>query len=300
MNNITYNKIKLFLNNISNTTGIIQKGKMKKRFSILSFVCLLNISASSIDEGNIESIGCEPTYKEILLKKVSAKMPDLVTYPFFHYPNEGHEQVLKYFPNGKILIFGYGSLMNKASASRSLKAEAVETMKTAIAFGVKRIFNYKAAKTVHWGANRHPKERAMLNLMQTLNISSLANGVTIEVDEEDFNSLILRETGYDLVPILVMYAADMDSENPEPEIRVAYTFVAMNELRNHINYTHTKYYPVRGYLRAVQQAAATHGDKFACMWDCTTYMADGTTTIREWDQETFSGILRTFENESLD
>lgn len=273
---------------------------MKKLFTLLTLILSLNISASSIDQGNVETVIEDPSYKVKLLKKVGEKMPELVSFPFYRYPNVGHEETLKYYPTRKILVFGYGSLMNKVSAARSIKAEAVDSMETAIAFGVKRIFNYKAAKTVHWGADQHPQERAMLNLMQTLNISSLANGVTIEVDVEDFSSLVQRETGYDLVPILVMRAADMENENPEPEIRVAYTFVAVNELRNHVNYTHTKYYPVRGYLHAVQEAAATHGEKFACMWNRTTYMADGTTTIGEWDQKTFVGILCTFENASLD
>lgn len=237
-------------------------------------------------------------YKRELLEKVGAKMPLLVSSPFYQYPNTGHEHVAKHFPEGKILVFGYGSLMNKASASRSMKAEAVESMKTAIAFGVKKIFNYKAAKTIHWGENQHPKEKAMLNLIQTVDISSIANGVTIEVDSEDFSRLVQRETGYDLVPILVMHEKDMKEKNADPEIRVAYTFVAVNELRNHINYTNTKYYPVRGYLHAVQAAAAQHGEEFALMWDETTYLADGTTRIADWDQETFTGILCTFEPEN--
>ena len=268
---------------------------MKKAF--FGLCSLLAIYLAPL-EGTSECRCFVDNYTKQLLDKVGAEMPHLVTYPFYEYPNAGHEHIAKHFPEGKILVFGYGSLMNKVSASRSMKPEAIESMQTAIAFGVKRIFNYKATKTAHWGENQHPKEKAMLNLTQTVNIASIANGVTIEVDLEDFTRLVQREIGYDLVPILVMSEKDLKEKAADPEIRVAYTFTAASELRNHINYTHTKYYPVRGYLHAVQAAAAQYGDEFARMWDETTYLADGTTSIVDWDQETFNGILCTFEPEA--
>jgi cation transport regulator ChaC len=264
---------------------------------LLSAASLLMLNFVPIT-GNAECHCFIEAQKKMLLEKVGAKMPLLVSFPFYQYPNSGYEHAANHFQKEKILVFGYGSLMNKASASRSMKAEAVESMETAIAFGVKRIFNYKAAKTIHWGENQHQKEKAMLNLIQTVDITSMANGVTIEVDLEDFSRLVQRETGYDLVPILVVREKDVKENNIDPEVRVAYTFIAVNELRNHINYTSTKYYPVRGYLHAIQEAAALHGEEFARMWNETTYLADGTTNIAEWDENTFTGILCTFEPES--
>lgn len=255
----------------------------------------MSVFASSKDQGNTEHFFSNKAYEEQVLKVVAAKMPDLMTYPTYRYPNDGHEHVLNVYPNGKILVFGYGSLMNRVSAAKTIKAESVDTMETALAFGAKRVFNYKASKTRHWQEDLDEKEKAMLNLAQTFNISSLVNGVTIEVDLEDFSRLVLREIGYDLVPILVVSEKDILDEHPNLDVRVAYTFVAMNELRDHINYTSTKYYPVRGYLHAVQEASAMHGERFAKTWNKTTYMADGTTLIDNWDQRTFKGILCTFE-----
>jgi hypothetical protein len=237
----------------------------------------------------------EQEYQKLLLNRVAEKLPRLVSLPSYTYPNEGFEKVASRFPKGKVLLFGYGSLMNRLSASRSVKNEALESMCPCIAFGVKRLFNYKAVKTQHWGEDQDPKEKAMLNIAQTLNIASLANGVMIEVDAEDFGRLVQRETGYDLVPILVASWNDIRSQNPEIKIHVAYTFAASQELRNHINYTSTKYYPVRGYLHAVQEAALIYGVDFARMWNSTTYLADGTTKLDEWDEKTFADILCTFE-----
>lgn len=269
---------------------------MKKIISLLCFLLVTTTSFATVLEiGNSECFPCPGAYQKLLLKKVAAEMPKLVSYPFFQYPNTEHLSVIDKFPQGKVLIFSYGSLMNKQSASRSMKPEALETMQPAVAFGVKRIFNYKATKTDHWGADQNKREKAMLNLSQTVNINSVANGVMLEVDAEDLSRLVQRETGYDLVPILVARWDDVLSQNPEIVIQVAYTFSAAGELRNHVDYTSTKYYPVRGYLHAIQEAAHSFGDEFAAMWNSTTYLADGTTSVDEWDEKTFEGILCTIE-----
>lgn len=264
---------------------------MKKQY--LLFLVTLFLSALTIGASHGESPNfCwKKDYEKLVLSKVAGELPKLATYPFYKYPNSEHEELMEKFPEGKVLLFGYGSLMNKESAAQSLKPEAVDSMKTAIAFGVKRVFNYKVAQTSHWGANQHPKERAMLNLVQTFNISSIANGVVLEVDREDLSSLVWRETGYDLIPILIASWDDMTEKKENVKIRVAYTFIAASELRNHLSYTSTEFYPVRGYLHAVQSAAELFGDRFARLWNTTTYMADGTTSIDNWDEETFQGIL---------
>lgn len=258
-------------------------------FMLAAITCCFSISSYA----QSPNFCWKAEYQKSVLRKVGAQLPDLVTFPFYKYPNTGHEDIEKRFPSGKILVFGYGSLMNKESAGRTLSPEAVASMQTAVAFGVKRVFNYKAVKTSHWGENQDKKEKAMLNLVQTLNISSIANGVVIEVDVEDFSKLVSRETGYDLVPILVASWDDMINEKEDLEIRVAYTFVAVNELRDHVDYTSTEFYPVRGYLHAIQDTAKTYDDRFAQLWNLTTYLADGTTGVNDWDEVTFQGILCT-------
>lgn len=245
--------------------------------------------SSNADEGSYWN----KDYEKVLLQKVGIKLPELVTFPFFQYPNDEHQAIVNHFPSGKVLLFGYGSLMNKVSAARSMKAEAVESMEPAIAFGVKRLFNYKVTDPSRWGEGQNRKERAMLNIAQTLNIGSMANGVILEVDAEDLTKLVSRETGYDLVPILVTSWNDVVNQNPEIEVRIAYTFVAVNELRNNTAYTSTEYYPVLGYLHAVQEASQTYGPEFAAFWNATTFLANGTTPIEGWDEVTFMGILCT-------
>lgn len=233
------------------------------------------------------------SFHQSVLKKIGERLPELVNYPALKYPNKDYTDVLERFPQDKILVFGYGSLMNKQSAARSIKQDAIDSMHPAIAFGVKRIFNYQATKTDHWGSNQDAKEKAMLNLTSSFDQSSMANGLLMQVDKQDLMNLIKRETGYDLVPILVVSWNDVINRNPNLEVQIAYTFVAVEELREHIDYTSTEFYPVRGYLKAVQEGAAAYGEDFYKFWNTTTFLADGTTTVERWDKETFKGILCT-------
>lgn len=266
---------------------------MTKYFCIMIFV-LLTVFFIGAEESKQNIRPWDNSYQKLILKEVGAKLPDLVTYPSYMFPNHGHEAVVEKFPEGKVLMFGYGSLMSRESAKRTVKQEAVDSMQTAVAFGVKRVFNYHATKSPRWREDQDPKEKAMLNMVQTFKIDSMANGVLIEVDSEDLSELVKREVGYDLVPILVASWDDLVGQSPEINIKIAYTFVAINELREHIDYTSTEFYPVRWYLKMIQDTSLEFGEEFANMWNETTYLADGTTKIKEWDLKTFKSLLCTF------
>lgn len=237
----------------------------------------------------------ESSYDTVLLERIAALVPQLAYYPALRYPNQQSEQLLASSSKGKVLVFGYGSLISRESAGRSVSAEAIATMRPAVAFGVKRLFNYKAARTDHWGPIQDPKERAMLNLVPTWSYLNWVNGVVMEVDAEDLANLVKRETGYDLVPLIIADWDDVMAQHGDPNIRIAYSFVAASELRNHIIYTSTKYYPVRGYLHAIQDGAMDFGMHFRRVWNATTYLADGITRLDDWDEVTFRDILCTKE-----
>ena len=264
-------------------------------FMKIIFILMVMVFNMTID-GSPYNMGLwSDAYEQQLLKKAGEMAPNLATYPSLQYPNRGYEKILEKYENQKVLLFGYGSLMNKESASRSLKPEAVESMVPVVAFGVKRIFNYKASKTDQWGRDLNPLEKAMLNLIPTTTYKSIANGVMIEVDQEDFMRLVQREVGYDLMPILV---ADWDSviaENPCVKMQVAYTFIVPDEIRNGVDYTQTKYYPVRGYLHASEDGASVFGKAFLKLFDYTSFLANGTTRVNQWDQKDFETLLKSRE-----
>lgn len=235
-------------------------------------------------------------YQDVLMEKIGKEIKNLSEYPSTLYPSEDLEPILNKFPDGKIPIFGYGSLMNAESAGRSVGPEAVQSMEPVAAFGLKRIFNYKVSEVApRWGSDLPENEKAMLNVEPTTTTSHIINGVVMTVSHQELHKLVEREKGYDLVPVLIADWNDLVAENPEVKIKVAYTFYVPDELRGGIDYTQTKYYPVRGYLQAVRTGAAVYGEQFLNYWDETTYLGDGTTTIQNWDEKTFSGILDTQE-----
>lgn len=234
-------------------------------------------------------------YQNVLMEKIGQVIKHFCTYPAIAYPNIDAQQIIDKYPEGKVLLFGYGSLINAESAACSMSSEAVQTMRPVLAFGVKRLFNYKANNVSKWGTNLPENERAMLNIEPTTTFAHMINGVVLEIDPKDLYRLVLRETGYDLVPLLVADWKDVTSENPLVSIEIAYTFLVPDELRNGVDYTQTRYYPVRGYLQAVRRGAFAFGSDFLNFWNATTYLADGTTSVTQWNEQTFSGILDTKE-----
>ncbi|CCB85737.1 putative uncharacterized protein [Parachlamydia acanthamoebae UV-7] len=230
-------------------------------------------------------------YQMHLTGRTASLMPQLTTYPSLESPINDLEVILKKFPDEKILLFDYGDLMNIEIASSSLSEKTIQSMKPAIAFGFKRLFNYKSKDPSVWGKGVQDNEKALLNLEPMTTYKSIVNGVVLEIGEEDLSQLVTEKAGYDLVPLLIADWNEALSQNPEVKIQIAYTFIAPSELRDNIAYTQTHYYPIRGNLFAVQQGAVIYGERFLDFLNATTYMANGTTLTKDWDQRTFSKIL---------
>lgn len=231
-------------------------------------------------------------YEDQLVLAVANKSVLLDDFSSFRYPHASAKEIVSHFPSGKVPIFGYGSLLNIDSASRSLSPEILQTMEPAVAFGLKRLFTYHAEKTSHWGSDQNSLEKAMLNVAYANNYEKMINGAIIEVGEADLASLIQREVGYDLVPILVANWDDALAENPHIAIKIAYTFLSPYEVREGKVYASYCYYPVRGYLHASQQGAMRFGQEFFDFWNQTTYLGDGVTPIQSWQEDNFADICR--------
>ncbi|CDZ80551.1 hypothetical protein BN1013_01065 [Candidatus Rubidus massiliensis] len=221
-----------------------------------------------------------PSYQEKIKEKLDNYYPLIQYYPSFIYPNE---KVNELFAKKKtIYIFAYGSLLNPESAQRTISEEAVETSQPALAFGLKRIYNYYAGQKTHW-ITKAPKEEAMLNVEVTRKRDDLVNGALIKVDITQLKKLIEREKGYDLVPVLTMRWNDAILENTQFHFIIAYTFTASSEPRLGKAYTQKGIYPIYGYNQAVEKGAERFGDKFLNYLRTTTYLSDGITNLYEWE-----------------
>lgn len=245
-----------------------------------SLIILLLLMGSLVSDEWV-SYPWSEAYQAELVQKAEAASESLAGYLSFQYPNRDYEKISDQFVEGKIPLFAYGSLMNRASAARSLNTTAIESMQPAIAFGLKRVFNYKGAEKTHWSKQADPVERAMLNITPTGTYESIINGTIVEINASDLGNLVKREEGYDLVPLLI---ADWDSainENGNIEVKIGYTFMASDELRLGTKYTDSQFYPNRGYLRAVREGASAFGPTFLDFWNATTYLGDKTTPLSE-------------------
>lgn len=218
-------------------------------------------------------------YQKVLIKQARKMAPTLSTYPSTKYPNSDYQQVVKKYPNGTIPLFGYGSLINAKSAAHSVSQKAIQSMRPVVAFRYKRIFNYVEEDLSEWGPGLAKNERAMLNIEPTTTYDHMINGIVMEISREDLIKLIERETGYDLVPILIADWNEVIRENPTVPISIAYTFSVPGRSR-------TRCYPIREYLRTVRDGVALFGEKFLNYWNSTTYLGDRTTTMTRWSEQT--------------
>ncbi len=245
---------------------------------ILSIFLIISALALNAD------LPWDNAYQQFLLKKVGEKLPEISNYPIFQYPNKNHDKAMA-FENGKILLFGYGSLMSPdlARNKKCIKQENLITLRPAISFGMKRLFNIRATvlKTLT-SKTLEPKERCFLNLIPTTDYHCVTNGIVVEVDQEDLTRLVAREVGYDLVPVFVASWEDAIKQSDAIKIEIAYTFSASVELRDHVSYTSNELYPIRWYASIVDEAAKFYGPLFWNTYQKTTWLADGTTLITDW------------------
>jgi len=217
-----------------------------------------------------------------LTEKIYQQMAISGEYPRLAYPNENPESLYANSTDGKVVIFAYGSLMNKESAQRTLSEAALKTLKPSLAFGVQRVFDRKVSTTGRWGEVSRPNDIGMLNIYPTGNIKETANGVAFEVSLEDLKALINREEGYDLIPVVIVMWDDLKSTPDNAVVMIGYTFAASTAPRQGVYYTSNSVNPVPGYALASLQGASYFGLNYMKMWIESTYLADRTTLFSEW------------------
>jgi hypothetical protein len=190
----------------------------------------------------------------------------------YEYPWTGLEEELKAQGLSTIRLFGYGSLLNRESASRTF-AGSVERFVPAIAFGVVRLFNFEMpdAVRVRYGALDDPLARGLLNAQVTGFMSDIANGVLIEVDVNEIEPLREREVGYDLRPVTCIEWERGAHGMP----CLAYVLSCPDRLWKGRPLTNPELRPHRQYFQQCLDGAASIAQAFLNFWMDTTFLADG-------------------------
>lgn len=231
----------------------------------------------------------EVPYSEDEMKPWQEKVKKMPTYM---YPYSDLTEKLADQGKDSITLFCYGSMMNYASANRTLNRETLKTRKPALAFGVKRLFNRDVPikKGTHWGYPCEIRSRAMLNAVVTENPYDIVNGVTMTVPIQEVEQIKKREVGYNLVPILCINWANGVLPT-RPKFYVAYTCSAPTDS----NFTNDQILPRPNYYQAAKNAAKDFGVIFYYLWLNTTFFADGKTSIQEWEKSIQDESIETKE-----
>lgn len=159
------------------------------------------------------------------------------------------------------LLFGYGSLINLESASRTLKRTlSVNDVTTAMLTGYERSWSL-------WdNALADSLERAVkgvfLNVMPAADAS--LNGVVIDVSDDEMGYFLLREKNYDCTDITDRLILDKDIATDFK----AFTFVGKKDYLAIA--PAAEYYIFSRYIDIVNTGVKAFGDEFANMYDNTT------------------------------
>ena len=143
----------------------------------------------------------------------------------------------------KILIFGYGSLINNKSLKKTLpKAEIIDT---GILRGYKRVFGTKSTNRL----TKNNRSISVLNIEK--NPKYYLNGVIIEINENDQKDLGERESAYERKELKVI-----TDKNQELN---ALVFID----NSGITLPYLKDEPIqKNYLNVCLKGAKSHGEKF--------------------------------------
>lgn len=195
-------------------------------------------------------------------------------YPWYDLENELLAKECK-----SIKLFTYGSLINKKSAQKTLTDEVINQSKSAIAVGLKRIFNYnmpeEVSKRQMYQTEINPNEYSVLNTEFTGLSSDYCNGLIIEIPIEEINYLRSREIGYDLVSIKCFYW-----ETQMWETELVFSLSCEHKLFKDKWLTNDGLTPHPNYLKVCQEGAKSIGEDFYEMWLKTTFLSNGIDSIK--------------------
>ncbi len=193
--------------------------------------------------------------------------------PFYSYPYDNLHLQLKEKGIETIDIFSYGSLMDRQSASKTMSEKTLQTMRPAVAFGVKRLFNRDVPikPNSKWGQPNNPQARGMLNVVPS-DAKDVVNGVVFTVSVDEIPDLLYREEGYNLIPVVVQNWKESGHNY------YAYTFSAQAP------YTNDTIDPRPMYYELSRDASGRYDPAFYSLWFQTTFQSDGKTPIGEWEE----------------
>ncbi|MEM6504683.1 MAG: gamma-glutamylcyclotransferase family protein [Planctomycetota bacterium] len=164
------------------------------------------------------------------------------------------------------VIFGYGSLINPASANKTLGRGMVpDPFPTAVLLGYSRCWDYVSRLRREGAAGGGPARAIALNVTTDDTPPDHAcNGVLIHVTDDEIERLDLREEGYDRVDVTAQVTLDVTSS--EMVGHVVWTYVARPERR----VLPAGAFIAERYRQIVEEGLSLYGCAFADAFHRTT------------------------------
>lgn len=185
----------------------------------------------------------------------------------FNYPWPGLEAYLAAHHDGRLPLFAYGSLLNAASAVRTMPSWRRDECQPAYALGVVRVFNYPLTPDAieRYGAGPTPQHVAALGVRVTGLPTDCVNGLVYSLGADDLEGFRFRETGYRLTEVPVTPWSDAPSDE-FPANAFVLEYPGPDDLQ---------LLPHPGYLDVCREGAMSFGEAFRDDFDRTTLLADG-------------------------
>lgn len=199
----------------------------------------------------------------------------------FEYPWKDLETIVPTMSGGKLRLIGYGSLLNRDSAARTIKDTPPEGHPPVVAIGARRVYNYVIPEDrLKAYGSYGSRERAALNVDYTQSPADALNGRLVEVGPSDIPALRQREWGYDLRPVACLAWGHWESEP-----FIAFLLVAVQTEREGRPILDNDALPNPPYARLCRSGARAVSEGFLDLYLHTTWLADRRTSLFEWEKK---------------
>ncbi len=197
----------------------------------------------------------------------------------FDYPWKGLEEHIAKDKSERLLLVGYGSLINLESSSETIRGVNARDFFPVVAVGAKRVFNYRIPEDVlkELGGKAKPDEIAALNVVASGMATDVINGRILPVAASDLPALRKREYGYHLRPVTCIRW-----DAPEAEPFTAYVLCAEQPVVKGRRVIDPAIKPNPAYVKICSSGAASVSKEFENLFLDTSFLADGKTSLRHW------------------
>jgi hypothetical protein len=194
----------------------------------------------------------------------------------FKYPWKDLEKSLYDRGRERIYLVGYGSLLNPQSAARSVRNTPSNGHPPVVAFGARRVFNYRMPDVTfeRYGVEPGALDRAALNAEPAA--ASVFNGRLIEFAFSDLPELRVRETAYDLQPVTCLFW-----DKPGTAPFTAFALCCGYEFWEGKPYVDDTLVPYEPYYQMCRTGAEMASPMFLQFYLKTCFLADRRTTAFE-------------------